>query len=455
MMMTNKLVAVREFLQVHTREGDRLLCAVSGGLDSMCLLYLLAQWAPTAHRHVLAGHFNHQLRPTAGHDEDFVRNWCETHNIPFISGTGDVRAFAKKEGLSLEEAARDLRYSFLRETAKKAGCPTILTAHHADDNAETMLLNLVRGTGLKGLCGIPDERNGILRPLLQITRAELAAYAATHQIPHVEDETNLDSDAAARNLLRLQVMPLLKQLNPRAVEHMSATSRQLRKIDQAMDEDILRYTSHVEVQNGRVTFPWRELETAPIEIRPKIILQMLDLLGTGRKDVGTVHLHAILDMAKHSRSTECCVNLPHNVTARYCHDFLILEKQHPSLSRTELVPKQSFHWGRYTLTLLDHREGTGLALCPQALNEDDAPVFVGQCHPGDRLFLPGSNGSRSIKRLCMDRHISLAERDLLPAVYVGDRLAAVWRLGVDTAFLPEDSTCRFVQIIQDTEEKQI
>ena len=217
MRMTDPLTTV------ELPEGGAL-CAVSGGLDSMCLLEMTVRQGQKQGRRVAAAHFNHQLRGAeADRDEAFVRDWCAAREIPFFAGRGDVRAFAEETGRTVEEAARQLRYEFLEKIRRREGFGCILTAHHADDSAETMLLNLLRGTGLKGLTGIPEKRDCILRPLLSVTRAELAAYAAEHRIPFVEDSTN-GTDDAARNMLRHQVLPVLKKLNPRVVENMSRTA---------------------------------------------------------------------------------------------------------------------------------------------------------------------------------------------------------------------------------------
>ena len=210
--------------------GDTALCAVSGGLDSMCLLDLLDQWCRERGANIAAAHFNHQLRGAASdRDERFVRDWCAAHDIPFASGDGDVKGFALSEGLSVEEAARELRYAFLRREAAKLGPRArIYTAHHADDQAETVLFNLIRGTGTAGLAGMAVYQGDLVRPLLCVRRSELADYAAARGIPHVEDATNADPEAAARNFLRLRVMPLLEELNPRAVEHISAAAAHVR-----------------------------------------------------------------------------------------------------------------------------------------------------------------------------------------------------------------------------------
>ena len=321
MTTRNDLIEAQKFIQFHTRPGDRLLCAVSGGVDSMCLLALTVRVAEamTLRREVAAAHFNHGLRGgAADRDEAFVRDWCAAHGIPLTVGRGDVRSVAAREGLSLEEAARIMRYAFLEEAARQEGCRWILTAHHAGDNAETILMNLARGTGLKGLCGIPSVRPPFLRPFLETPREDLVAYAAARGIPHVEDETNADPAAASRNLVRLEIMPLLRQLNPRAEEHITAAARQLSAVDRALERDATERTVSAKAKEGRVVLSWQALLEAPAAVRPRMLLRLLDLLGVGRKDIGAAHLDAVLAMSRETApNRESRVSLPHGVSARY------------------------------------------------------------------------------------------------------------------------------------------
>ncbi len=203
--------------------GAGVLCALSGGADSMYLLCRLLEGREKYGWTVYAAHFNHGLRPAAQRDEDFVRDWCKRQGVPLAAGRADVPAFVRREGLSVEEGARILRYRFLAETAEAEGLALTATGHHAGDNAETVLMNLIRGCGLNGLTGIPERRGDIVRPMLNVTRREIGDYLKEHGVPHVEDESNADP-AFTRNRVRLRLLPLLEELNPRAAEHICAAA---------------------------------------------------------------------------------------------------------------------------------------------------------------------------------------------------------------------------------------
>ena len=164
-------------------KGVRVLCAVSGGLDSMVLLHLLWTQSQNGRFSVSVATFDHRLRPESGADTAFVSSWCSAREIPCCVGAGDVAAFSRARGQTVEEAARNLRYEFLERAAEEAGADYIATAHTADDNAETVLLHLLRGSGLNGLGGIPPRRGRIIRPLLEITRCEIETYAGEKPQP--------------------------------------------------------------------------------------------------------------------------------------------------------------------------------------------------------------------------------------------------------------------------------
>jgi len=419
--------------------GSFVLCAVSGGADSVCLLHILYRLRERVPFSLAAAHYNHRLRGEeserdAAFVSEFVSRYCP--GIPLHTGSGDVRGESARRGTGLEETARELRYAFLRKTAKAAGADRIATAHSAGDNAETVLLNLVRGTGLKGLSGIPIVQGAVIRPLLASSRGEITAYLRENGLPHVEDSSNAD-EIYTRNKLRRQVMPLLRELNPRAAEHINAAAAQVSEADSYLDREARRAFVGLGTGPDWVSLPWDRLDMAPAPLRPRLLLLLLDQMEVGRKDFGTVHLEAVLQL-ENGRS----LDLPRGVTARREGGRLFLARRQAPPDQAPLERGKPLAWGGYLLTLLDEPEGAGLALSVPA----GAVLTVGPCPPAQWLTLPGSGGARMVKRLCLDRHIGLAERDGLPAFYADGRLAAVWPLGADAAFAPRQGSGRFIQV---------
>ena len=221
-MLNNMEAFLRRFSMIAP--GDTVICAVSGGADSMALLFGLYLLKDKLGIALEAAHFNHHLRGVeSDRDEQFVRDFCEGFRIPLHIGSGHV--VPGKKGL--EAAARDARYAFLRSLPGKTA-----TAHTADDNAETVLLHLVRGTGLKGLGAIAPVSGNVIRPMLSVTRSQVEAFLAEYHVDHIQDSSN-DEDDFLRNRLRHHVLPLLKAENPRLAENMSAMALRLRQDEAA------------------------------------------------------------------------------------------------------------------------------------------------------------------------------------------------------------------------------
>ena len=215
--------------------GDAVCAALSGGADSVALLRVLLELAPQEKISITACHVNHCLRGAESDgDEEFCRELCAAFSVPLAVRRCDVPAYCAAHGVSVEEGARILRYEALEEASDGA---LIATAHHLGDNAETVLLNLLRGTALDGLCGIPVRRGRIIRPLLTVTRDEITAYLAALGQPCREDSTNLENDAA-RNRLRHEVIPVLEAVNPAFLRTAGAMTESL-SADRALLDSLL------------------------------------------------------------------------------------------------------------------------------------------------------------------------------------------------------------------------
>lgn len=197
------------------KPGDKLLVAFSGGPDSVFMLHFLYKFRRKYKVDLAAVHFNHLLRgKESDRDEEFAIKFCADYKIPIVSKKINVKSFAEKNKMSLEEAARNLRYDYLESLSRKLNCDKIVTAHNQSDNTETVLLNIFTGTGLNGFAGIPVVRNNIIRPLLSLSKKEIVDYLKNCKIPFRIDSSNLKSEYK-RNFLRNKIIPLLKKnINP-------------------------------------------------------------------------------------------------------------------------------------------------------------------------------------------------------------------------------------------------
>ena len=230
MDLTRKILNFADTFDMLPESANVLAC-VSGGADSMCLLAALLDISGRRRISVSAAHFNHKLRGAESDmDERFVRDRCAELGVPFLSESGDVSGYAGERGMGIEEAAREMRYCFFRAAALRAGATRIATAHTADDNSETMLLNLARGSGAAGLAGIPPVRGAVVRPMLRVSRDEVEEFLRERGIQFVHDSTN-DSDVYSRNKLRHNVIPALKEINP-GFAAAAATAAELIRADE-------------------------------------------------------------------------------------------------------------------------------------------------------------------------------------------------------------------------------
>lgn len=233
------LSKVKDYIKKHKllSLSDLYIVALSGGADSVALLLLLDEMGYKVH----ALHCNFHLRgEESDRDERFCEDLCLKKNIPFHRIHFDTLMYAETHKMSVEMAARELRYRYFEQLRKDIGAGGICVAHHQDDTVETVLLNLVRGTGLRGLTGIQPRNGAILRPLLCVTRTEIEAYLATKQQDYVTDSTNLETDFV-RNKIRLQVVPLLRQLNPAVSENIVRTAEHLTEAQKVLDAVVDTY----------------------------------------------------------------------------------------------------------------------------------------------------------------------------------------------------------------------
>lgn len=402
--------------------GETILCALSGGADSMCLLHLLTRLGQEEGFTVYAAHYNHHLRgEESERDAAFVAQWCEEHHIPCTIGVGDVADQAAQLGQGVEETARQMRYAFLRETAQALGCSRIATAHNADDNLETLLLHLTRGAGLHGLAGIPPRRGEIVRPLLTTSRAEIKDYLAQHGIAHVEDSTNTD-EGYARNKLRSQVVPVLRQLNPRVIERSAETMAYLRADNDFLNAQAAMACSHARWAEDDLVIEARYIADLPTAIAPRAVRRLMELTGDGNTDCSAAHLKAVVELAR-GDDPSAVVFLPNGRLAqRVYQELLITTQEAPAaLETTPLVLEgetapagTGWRCSCHTVTcpLPEERREGACYLNPETA--EGIPVLR-QRKIGDELALPGRD-TKTLKKLMIEHKIPRRDRERIPVL---------------------------------------
>lgn len=269
--MITKVLKTIEAYQMLSPDSA-VVAGVSGGADSMALLHVLQSWRKDwPELKVTAAHVNHCLRGAeADRDEEHVRRYCQREGIPLEVLKIDVREEAAKRKLGLEACGRAVRYEFFRRLAGENG--VIATAHTLSDLAETVLLHLTRGTGLKGLCGIPPVRENIVRPLIDCSRREIEDYCREHKIPYVTDSTNLEA-RYSRNKVRLQVLPALKEINPAFEEAVGRMAQSLREDDGCLCEEARELLGRAALEKGGWSCSVLSRGRKPVRIRAIRLLQ--------------------------------------------------------------------------------------------------------------------------------------------------------------------------------------
>lgn len=409
--------------------GEGVVCALSGGTDSVCLLDILASLREELDFVLYACHYNHRLRGEESHrDEAFARSICEKKGIPLFVGSGNVAEEAAKTGCGIEETARKMRYAFFDEALAHFGADRIATAHNADDNLETVIMHLARGTGLRGLCGIPPVRDRLIRPILFASRTAIEQYCAAHGLDHVEDCTNSD-ESYTRNRIRAKVIPILKEINPSAASVSVDMCARLRE-----DEKYLTDASRTE---GSILIS--QLGPKPVGIRT---VRDGYEKASGGSSLSSRQLDALW-MLCIGDSPSARLSLPGNITAVRKYDQLVFLKDpvDPDDFCYKLPENGCVDTGKFLIFCKICSKTPDLAKNTNtfAIKRDmiDGALYVRSRKTGDSIKLPG-RPSKSLKKLFIDEKIPASDRSGVPVIADTRSVAAVYGFGVDVSFLPTD-----------------
>ena len=384
-------------------EGAAVLCGFSGGADSVTLLSVLKEQDVP----VYACHLNHGIRGAeAEHDEQFCETFCKERGIPLFVRRMDIPQLAREEGLSEETCGRNARYAFFEETAKQvlAEHPEysrvrIATAHTASDNAETILFHLARGTGLSGLCGIPPVRGNIIRPLLACSREDIEEYCGESGLAYVTDSTNADT-AYARNKIRLEVLPVLKDINPAAVSNMSRMAETLQRDRDHFAEAAQKLLAEALQQDG--SYAASVLGTADDAVLVRAIAEICSAGSDVHPE--QKHVEEILRWLR-GGVTFGKLQLPGGAFAVCAGAVLRIS---PSGSTSKFLPEPDVCFTKYTRQEAESRS----ILLENCLDYDKIePNFIVRFRaPGDVFAPPGRGVHKKLKTLFQEAGVPEAER---------------------------------------------
>lgn len=323
------LDTVKNFIMKNNmiQKGDRIVVGVSGGADSVCLFHVLLKLAPVYELTLFAVHVNHGIRGVeADEDEAYVNKLCLEYQVSFAAVKEDVRALAAKEGLSEEEAGRKVRYEAFYDSFNKNKCNKIAIAHNRNDNAETILFHLFRGSGIKGLTGIPPVREVIIRPLLNTSREEIEAYLKENGISYQTDRTNLTLDYS-RNKIRHQIISFAKEeINTAAIEHIVSASNKLAEIDRYLDKKIEAACDeaviYLDIKKAYEIDLEKLREEDPV-IQKGIVRSIFKQLASQLKDLDALHVDLVLDLM--NKQSGKVLNLPHGILAQRGYRSILLK----------------------------------------------------------------------------------------------------------------------------------
>ena len=407
----------KKLIAVH----DVVLVALSGGADSVALLRVLLQGG----FHCVAAHCNFHLRgEESDRDEAFVRELCRQHDVPLHVVHFSTRAYAAEHKISIEMAARDLRYAWFEQLRVEVGAACIAVAHHQDDSVETFLLNLIRGSGLQGLQGIRVRNGRVVRPLLGVSRAEILSYLESIGQPYVTDSTNLQ-DEFMRNKIRLNILPLMEEVNPAVREHIASACGILQQVDGVYRDAMERAKADV--------FDGEAIGIAALLQHPEPEMLLYHILAP--EGFNAVQVHSIFQ-AVHSQPGKEFVSRSGCRVVKDRDSFLLQPAGMANPAPHFTLQREEFD---YTPQFVIPRSRDKACVDTDKL---DGPLQLRLWQKGDWFVPFGMKGRKLVSDYLTDRKCSLLQKENQWVLACGDRI--VWLVGerADNRFRVDEHTCR-------------
>lgn len=441
-----------EVLRDLINKGDRVLVAVSGGADSMCLLHLVKEWKSEVDFYFAAVHVNHNLRGSeAKRDEEFVSLYCEKNNIDFISKSVDVLPYADKNQLTVEEAARELRYAAFDEVKKEFNFNKIAVAHNEDDQTETILMHIARGSSLKGARGMGKEVRYIIRPLIDFSRKEIEKYNKEHNVPCIFDSTN-DDTSYRRNYIRKEIIPAFKRVYPGFSEAICTFSGHCREDDEFI-ESLVPYELIVKRKDEIRLLS--DVYSLHISLKTRIIKRAFELLNI-YADIEQKHILSIAELFK--RRTGASISLPHGLYAIKEYDGIVISARKQITASKEIVfalGETIFDgFGKIYISEITDKDVARLGDGNHYLDKAKLPLgAVWRTRRDGDMFAKLGSGKKKLNDYFTDKKVPKRERDSVPVLAAGSNILAVAGLDISENAKITGKTKNIVKIVYQKDAK--
>ncbi|MFW6381630.1 MAG: tRNA lysidine(34) synthetase TilS [Bacillota bacterium] len=447
------------------KQGDSVLLGVSGGPDSLAMMDLFTRLACQLELELTVFHLNHQFRREADAEAEFVGNISREYGLKAVIKSHDVPDFARKQGLSPEEAAREIRFRFLLETAEQQGADRIALAHNRDDLVETVLMNIFRGTGMTGLTGIlPEvkiEGKQVIHPLLAIDRSQIEDYCSFRQLSPRLDPTNRET-IYTRNKIRHEVIPYIeKEINPGVRGVIASMASIIREQEEFLDRQAELALDRVllEKSKGQLQLDLDQLQKITPALRKRIIQKAIILVRGDRLDLYSEHLEGIEDLVK-AGSTANRLDLPESLDVYRDYEQLIISqgsvkepiedyKYFLEVPGTIEVPGSKEIKAQVFAKNNQWKQlATGDNICLCDCTQVTLPLIVRNRRPGDRFKPLGMRGSKKLKDFFIDEKIPVYKRDKIPLV-TDNRGNIIWIAGMrlDDRFKVKKETTYILKLV--------
>ncbi len=436
------------------KRGDRVLVAVSGGVDSIVLLQTLFELKDEFGLSLAVAHLDHRMRPDSPKDARFVKRRAEALGLPIVLESIDVAAFTESKKLSPEEGAREARYNFLRSAAKKLRANKIALGHTLNDQVETFLMRLLRGAGLEGLRGIPPVRDEFIRPLIECSREEISKFARVRRLRSCQDRTNLETKYF-RNKIRLELLPILKAYNPNVLQTIARTEELLREAGTYLEAQAHERLKEATLSSNAssITLSRAKLLNQPKVLGELIVRQAIERVKGDLREIEFVHVTEVLrEIKRHKNRSE--LHLPSGLLFERRGDRILLTKRPKaapkirpyefplSLEGTNLLKEIGWSFdfemplARSHVRKLTSQKRANVVTCKRAnvfeefidYDKIKPPLFVRNRRLGDRFTPLGMRASKKLQDFFVDAKVPYDQRAEVPLLC--DQRGIIWVVGM-------------------------